>query len=133
MASENAERDRRRLRILIVEDELLIADYLSLIMEDAGHQIVAIATNGPAALDRLEQDPAVDLVTLDLKIAGSMSGLEVAARIRHTYGKPFVFFTGSVEPKVRSQCELLEPLVILQKPIDPGTLVQFLESYSRRG
>lgn len=125
--------ERSSLRILIVEDEFLIADYLSMVIEDAGHEVVAIASKGRDALTILEQDRSVDLVTLDLKIAGDMDGIELATQIRTARAVPFIFFTGSVEPGARQRCEALEPVAILQKPVDPTTLRRFLTDYGTNG
>jgi two-component system, response regulator PdtaR len=122
----------RRLRILIVEDEVLIADYLAMLLEDAGHEIAGTATNAAAALQLLKGSE-VDLVTLDVRLPGGMDGIELAEILRERAGPPFLYITGSGDPSYRARCEATRPLAIVQKPVQPEALLEIVERAAEAG
>ncbi|MBL6456250.1 response regulator [Belnapia sp. T6] len=119
------------LRVLIVEDEFLIADYLAMLLEEAGHQVVGTAATGEEALALLGGGVAADIVSLDVKLPGGMDGIGVAAWLRDRAGPPFLFVTGSGDPASRARCEAAGPLAILQKPVDPVALERVLAGVRR--
>jgi CheY-like chemotaxis protein len=118
----------RRLRILIVEDEILIADYIAMLLEDAGHEIAGTAVTANEALHLLRGGEGVDLVTLDVKLPGGMDGIELAEILKQRSGPPFLYITGSGDPVHRARCEATAPVAILQKPVRPETLWAVVES-----
>ena len=82
------------LKILIVEDHLLIAKQLEYIVTAAGHNVVAIALDGAKACV-LADATQPDLVFLDISLAGEASGLDVAAAIAETCRAHVVFTTAN--------------------------------------
>ena len=121
----------RRLRVLIVEDEILIADYLALLLEDAGHEIAGTAFTAKEALEVLDGSDPVDLVTLDVRLPGGMDGVQLAEILNERSGPPFLFITGSGDPVHRARCEAAAPLAILQKPVRPEALWEVVETAAR--
>src|SRR5712691_12898213 len=79
------------MNIAILEDNPTIIEYLTLVLEMAGHQ-VTVYTQGTALLEALFTERGVctplpyDLITVDLLLPGDLSGIEVIARIRETIG-----------------------------------------------
>lgn len=120
------------LRVLVVEDEFLIADYLVAVLEDAGHRIAGTAATAEEALAILGSGRAIDVVSLDVKLPGALDGVDVAERLRAAAGPPFLFVTGSGDPAFRARCEAVQPLAILQKPIDPDMLLRVLAKVKTR-
>ena len=120
------------LRVLIVEDEFLIADYLALLLEDAGHEVAGMAATAAEALGILDGGTPVDVASLDVKLPGGMDGVELAAVLRARAGPPFLFVTGSGDPAFRARCEAERPLAILQKPVDPKALLVALSRVASR-
>lgn len=114
------------LKVLVVEDEFLIADYLAAVLEDAGHRVAGMAATGEEALAILRSGRPIDVVSLDARLPGSMDGIHVAEELRARSGPPFLFVTGSGDPVFRARCEAVRPLAILQKPIDPDALLEVL-------
>ncbi|MEO9477941.1 MAG: response regulator transcription factor [Cyclobacteriaceae bacterium] len=100
-------------RIIIVEDELLIVEDLSAILVDAGYSIVGHAANGPQALELIKSTPA-DLVLLDVKLKGSMTGIEVARQINGTV--PFLFLTSMKDAQSQDEISSLGAGGYLLKP-----------------
>ena len=81
-----------RRRILIVEDEQLVAADLEAKLTRLGYHVVGLAASGPDAL-RLasEQDP--ELVLMDVRLQGGMDGIETAKRLKHVTPAPVIFVT----------------------------------------
>jgi CheY-like chemotaxis protein len=119
------------MKVLIVEDDVLTADYISILVEDAGHAVVGTAHSAAEALDLLERGLAADVASLDVRLPGGMDGVELATILCSRYNLPFLFVTGSGDPAHRRRCEALGPLAILQKPLSPATLTQLLDSVDR--
>jgi len=113
-----------RLRVLVVEDEWLVADYIVDVLESAGHEVVATAAMGEKALEHLEQAD-IDVALLDIKLKGSLSGIDVA-QVARACGIPHVFITGSGDPATRAAAEATGPLGFLQKPFSPERLMAIL-------
>ncbi|ARP93821.1 response regulator [Bordetella genomosp. 13] len=82
-------RDRR---ILIVEDEYLIAEYLQSELEDAGAVVAGMAANIDDALRLLENNPTLDAAILDVNLGGEMV-FPLADQLLER-GVPFIFTTG---------------------------------------
>jgi two-component system, response regulator PdtaR len=119
-----------RLRVLVVEDEWLVADYIVDVLEEAGHEVVATVATGEKALGHLEQD-AIDVALLDIKLKGSLSGIDVAWASR-ACGIPHVFISGSGDPVTRAAAEATGPLGFLQKPFSPEGLMAILAGPMRQ-
>ena len=68
------------LRILLVEDEILIAEDARLHLERMGYVVVGTAASGPEACKAAELRP--DLILMDVRLQGAMNGVEAARRIR---------------------------------------------------
>lgn len=79
------------LRVLVVEDSLLVADMIAELLEDAGVTVVGPVGRVPAALALAERE-ALDGALLDVNLAGQHSG-PIAAAL-HIRGIPFIFLTG---------------------------------------
>ena len=79
-------------KILVVEDEPIIAEDLSLMLKKEGYQIIGIANDGSSALDLLHsQNP--DIALLDISLDSSLSGFDIAKVINEKYKIPFIFIT----------------------------------------
>src|SRR3712207_5663366 len=100
-----------KLRVLVVDDEALVADYVAELVEDAGHEVIGLAATGEQALTYLEQKE-VDLAILDIKLKGELSGIDIA-RVASRRAVPHVFITGSGDPVTRQAAEETGPLDFL--------------------
>jgi len=119
-----------KLRVLVVEDEALVADYIADVVEEAGHEVAGFAATGEKALRRLEQNRP-DLAILDIKLKGSLSGIDVARRAREL-AIPHMFISGSGDPSTREAAEATGPLAFLQKPFSQDRLISALRSAANR-
>jgi CheY-like chemotaxis protein len=122
------------LRILVVDDELLIADYVISVLEDAGHTVVGLAMTAEEALVLLRQT-SVDVAVLDVTLKGDVDGVELARTIRRDHGLPHLFISGSGDPQTRQRADATSPLAFLQKPFRDAQLLAALNTLrpSREG
>lgn len=105
----------RPLRVLIVEDEPLLAADLRSLIEDAGHAVVGVAADVADALAKAEAlDP--DTVTLDLRLRGGESGLDVAEGLRGR-GAKIVFLTSYNDAETLDRMRRHAPAAVLTKPV----------------
>jgi CheY-like chemotaxis protein len=118
------------LRVLVVEDEMLIADYIALEVEDAGHEVIGTCATAAEALAVLrEQQP--DLLLLDIMLRGGRDGIDLVGDVRAMgIAAPHAFISGSGEPETWARAEATKPLGFLQKPFDSRKLAALLDSLS---
>lgn len=102
--------------ILIVEDEAIVALATKMMLTNLLHNPVATVSSGDAALHVLNEK-AVDLVLLDIKLKGNLSGLDVAKKIRETRSIPILFVTGNSDLKTKDETMSIGNSGILRKPI----------------
>jgi CheY-like chemotaxis protein len=112
----------KRLRVLIVEDEMLVAMNIEDMLLDLGHEVVGIASRLSAALE-LAQDATFDIAMLDVNLAGENSAS--VADLLSERSVPFLFATGyglqGLEERYRGH-------VVLQKPFRAQELQLAIES-----
>jgi len=79
-------------RILVVEDEAIIALGIKEKLEDLGHEVVGMVFSGEDAVEiALEEEP--DLVLMDISLEGDMDGIEAACKIRSKVDLPIIYLT----------------------------------------
>lgn len=99
-----------KLRILIVEDEMLVAMNIEDMLVDNGHEIAAIASRLDAGM-QLAREEAIDFAMLDVNLAGDLSF--PIADILEARGIPYIFATGYGRKGVRDEYGTVP---VLQKP-----------------
>lgn len=117
------------LRILIVEDEFLVGEYLTDLIEVAGHSVVAVAATGENAVGYLRAG-GIDLAVLDINLKGGMSGIDVA-NAAQAYSVPHVYVTGSGDPVTRMAAEVTGPQAFIQKPVDSAKFYAVLAALTK--
>lgn len=113
------------LRILIVEDEELIALDLQDILEAAGHTVVGRATSLSEATKLAKKgNPQVALV--DMELSHGESGIDVARALHEATGIRPLFITGRGDFMVQAMALSFEPIGYLTKPYQPEEVLQAL-------
>jgi len=105
-------------RILIVEDERLVARDLETRLKQLGYQVVGSTTTGEAAVT-LARELNPDLVLMDIVLAGRMTGTDAARRIRSQVGCPVVFLTAFSDAVILEDIKEAEPYGYVLKPFEP--------------
>ena len=85
-----------KAKILIVEDESVVAAEIACILESIGYQVVGTVRNGDKALDFLA-NREIDLALLDINIKGQLSGIDLGKIIQQQYQFPHVFLTAHAD------------------------------------
>ena len=104
-------------RVIIVEDELLVAWHLESLAREQNLEVCALVPDGDGAIEQAT-DLDVDLVLMDIRLAGRMDGIEAAKKIRETRDTPVIFITAHGDPVTRAHIEQVLPgTPVLAKPI----------------
>jgi DNA-binding response OmpR family regulator len=107
----------RPLRVLVVEDDLMIGPLLAEVLEDLGHIVVAVVVDARSAV-AAARNCRPDLMIVDIKL-GEHSGVEAVKEILHDAFVPHVFVTGDLLHNL----ELGPDAVLIQKPYRRNDLV----------
>jgi CheY-like chemotaxis protein len=105
--------------ILIIEDELFIANDLKALMTDLGHRVTGIARTRNEAL-RLAHSARPGLILADIELADGSSGIDAVNDIHLECRAPVVFITAYPERLLTGQAR--EPTYLLAKPFDPDAV-----------
>ena len=109
------------VRVFVVEDEALIAMDLSEQLTALGYEVCGTTARGETAVQRItELRP--DLVLLDVKLAGSMDGVEVAQQLRERYDVPVVFLTAYSDSPLIARATKTNCYGFLLKPLEEREL-----------
>lgn len=106
-------------RILIIEDEPVIALDIQAMVERSGHEVVGIATTHREAVD-LARRQQPGLVLADIQLADDSSGIEAVNEILAHYEVPVIFITAFPDRLLTG--ERPEPAFLITKPFDPEIL-----------
>ncbi|HEY9205398.1 MAG TPA: ATP-binding protein [Candidatus Methanoperedens sp.] len=109
------------IRILVVEDERIVAEDLRKSLEKMGYTVVSIASSSDKAIKELEKN-AADLVIMDIVIRGEMDGIETARIIRSRFNIPVVYLTAYTDEEILKRARITEPFGYIVKPFDEKEL-----------
>lgn len=115
-----------KMRIFVVEDEVIVARDIMLQLGELGYEAVGTSTRGEeavAAVERLRPD----LVLMDIQLAGAMDGIAAAKLIRERCALPVVFLTAFAETETLNRAKLSEPFGYIIKPFDERELRTVIE------
>ena len=118
--------ESKNKRVLIVEDEGIIAAEIESTLEMLGYTVCGKAMNGDKALD-LFRNSNPDIALLDINIKGSMTGIDLAKIIRAKYNFPFVFLTSYSDLNTLEQVQETLPYGYIVKPFSDKDLRSNLE------
>jgi response regulator RpfG family c-di-GMP phosphodiesterase len=108
-------------KILVVEDERIVARDLARQLTDLGYDVVATAYSGEEALNKL-REVHPDLVLMDIVLAGAMDGIQAAEKITALSGTPVVYLTAYADDKTFGRAKLTGPSGYILKPVEKKQL-----------
>ena len=114
------------IKILVVEDDMIIAADISLTLSQAGYEVTGILPRGEAALDSIQADPP-DLVLMDIALKGEWDGIATAEHIRNTFGIPIIFLTANSDKATFERAKATQPFAFLVKPFNGADLERAIE------
>jgi PAS domain S-box-containing protein len=115
-----------RDRILLVEDEVAIADFTAKTLYDLGYEFAGTAWSGEEAVQSVRRNKPA-LVLMDIGLKGSMDGVEAARRIRLDQDIPVVFLTAADDELTLAHAKTAEPLGYIVKPFESRNLHAAIE------
>jgi PAS domain S-box-containing protein len=111
----------KKSRILIVEDEKIIAKDLELRLLGMNYEVAASVSSGKEALAVVRQEP-VDLILMDIMIDGDIDGIETAELIHQQKDVPVIYLTAYADEKTFERARLSDPFGYLLKPFQERDL-----------
>jgi two-component SAPR family response regulator len=102
--------------VLIAENESNTVLDLKTTLEKLGHNVVAVASSGEEAI-KGARDLNPDLILINIKLKGEMSGVEAAKKIVTLYKIPIIFLTVFYKNCLNKSLQLPEDTIVLSKPI----------------
>jgi response regulator NasT len=120
----------KALKVLIAEDEAIIALSLEINVERLGHKVIGRAKNGPEAV-KLANELKPDLILMDIKMP-EFSGIRAAEKIMDVRPVPIIFLTAYAEPDLVDSAVSAGALVYLVKPISEADLLPAIRLALRR-
>jgi YesN/AraC family two-component response regulator len=102
-------------QILVVEDERLVAQHISQLLQDEGFSICAIASDGKTAIKKVI-DLQPNLILLDIKIKGEIDGIEVAEHLQSLSDIPILYLTAFSDRETIERAQHTSPMGYVLKP-----------------
>ena len=113
-------------KILIVEDEILVALSIKKSLEGIGYRVTGIASSHPLAIQLIEKE-LPDLILMDIKIKGGTDGIGTAQTIRSSFDLPIIYITAHTDEETISRAKHTEPYGYVTKPINIRNLHSTIE------
>jgi PAS domain S-box-containing protein len=113
-------------RILIVEDETIVAFNIQSRLERLGYTVVAIVSSGEAALEQVAM-ASPDLVLMDIKLRGKVDGITAAEQIRKQFQLPVIYLTAYTDEETLNRAKVTEPYGYILKPFEARDLNTTIE------
>src|SRR5690349_12633061 len=104
-----------RSRVLIVEDQGIVAEDIKNGLEDSGYEVTGVAASGCEAI-REATENCPDLVLMDIRLQGTMDGIQAAQILHRQFGLPIIYLTAHVDKETLERAKQTEPVAFLVKP-----------------
>ena len=114
------------IKILIVEDEPLIAQHISMYLNNNDFTVSGIAYDYEEAMNELHNNPP-DAVILDINLDSAQDGIDIATHINKKMRIPFLFLTSYSNKETLQRAKAVEPSGYIVKPFNERTLLATLE------
>jgi DNA-binding NarL/FixJ family response regulator len=118
--------DKKKINVLVVEDEVLIAQDIKKRLLQLGFQHISVVYNADKALDILH-NRKIGFAILDINIGGTRNGIELAEIINEKYKFPFIYLTSYSDPATLSEARVTLPYGYIIKPFDINDLTSSIE------
>jgi diguanylate cyclase (GGDEF)-like protein len=113
-------------RILITEDERIVAEDIKRTLLKFGYEVTAIVPSGEGVFAELEKY-IPDLILMDINLKGSLNGMQVAELLKKRYTLPIVYLTANADEKTMNSAKVTEPFGYILKPFEERELHTIIE------
>lgn len=115
-----------KVKVLVVEDEVIIADSICGTLEDLGYEPLEPAINYTEAIAIIEEEKP-DIAILDIQLSGRKTGIDIAKKIIDCFHFPFIFLTSNSDSITLNQAKEVRPPAYLIKPFSKEELYTSIE------
>lgn len=116
----------RKIRIGIVEDEMIISETIAMALEQLGYEISGVVGTYKEAIIMIE-NTSPDLVLLDINLGTKKDGIDLAYEVKERFGTPVIFLTANSDPFTVNRAKNINPLAFLVKPFSQNDLFSAIE------
>jgi CheY-like chemotaxis protein len=104
-------------RILVVEDDMILALVLKRNLEQLGHVVLEVQSSGQGAIEAVSKNNP-DLIIMDIKLIGSIDGIQTMIQIRKFSEIPVIYVSGNSDESIKQKAQKTESSEFMSKPID---------------
>lgn len=115
-----------KAKVLVVEDERIVAEDIKGRLQKLGYTVQGMACSGEEAIKKAEETHP-DLVLMDIVLEGKMNGIEAAKIIGSRFNIPFVYLTAYADDKTLEKAKVTEPYGYILKPFEDRELQTIIE------
>src|SRR5690554_4991540 len=116
----------RPIKILLVEDEMVVAANISLFLSELGYDVTGILPRGEEALYHIEiEEP--DIILMDIRLKGDLDGIATANLIHDQYRMPIIYLVASEDASLFQNINSLNPSDYISKPLEKEDLKRSLK------
>lgn len=119
------------LRILVVEDEMIIGANISLQLSNLGYEVTGIVPRGEEALVHIKENQP-DIVLLDIRLKGNIDGIQTAERMQKEYDIPVIYLTANSDDAHFNRAKATHPYAFISKPFKSLDLKRAIELIASR-
>lgn len=116
----------RKIKILIVEDEIIVAKDIAYYLEELGCEVVDILMEGEAAVEYMLKNQA-DIILMDIMLKGNLDGIQTVQLIKEHRDIPIIFLTANTDDRSFQLAKTTKPYGFIEKPFKPKRLVRTVE------
>ncbi len=114
------------IRILVVEDEMIIAAKISMQLTNLGYEVTGILCRGDEAIEHAISNK-VDIVLLDIQLKGQLDGIETARQIHQQSNIPIIYLTANADESTFNRAKTTRPSAFISKPFKELDLQRAIE------
>ena len=119
--------DNQKLKVIVAEDEFLVAMDIKRKLEELGLDVTSLTTTALETITKAELDKP-NIILMDVQLTGSLNGIEAAKIISYRSKVPIVFLIDDSEEKIFSQSNLNINFELLSKPVSINSLSKVLKN-----
>jgi CheY-like chemotaxis protein len=120
-----------KIKILIVEDEVITSRYLEMGLQKSGYPLVQCATSGEKAIELAEKENP-DVVIMDYSLRGNLNGFDAATIIGHFCTPLFIFISAFMELDSNESLEIFKSAVFFPKPILLSDIITIITQWENK-
>ena len=117
----------KKIRIMIVEDEVISAMYLQMELKKKNYDVLNLVNTGEQAV-KLSQMERPDIILMDIHLAGKMDGIQTANKILTDFEGFIIFMTGFDDEALKNEINKLPSSGCIVKPVEIKSLIETIES-----